>query len=92
MPHDRGWLRQKSWMKAIRKRRIDRERDGASPNHRDWYNNLHQYSKGKIFCSCPLCAVKTNTNGEKISAQRKLDAMDYDEEKYLTSDRSETNA
>ena len=26
-----------------------------------WYDNLHQYSKNKIFCSCPMCSVKTNT-------------------------------
>ena len=24
-----------------------------------WYNNLHEYSNGKIHCSCPLCASKT---------------------------------
>ena len=25
-----------------------------------WYSNLHQYSKNKIHCSCPMCARKTN--------------------------------
>lgn len=51
--------RHNDWYKAIRKRRIDRECDAASPYHKDWYDNLHQYSKNKIHCSCPLCACKT---------------------------------
>lgn len=48
--------RHNDWMKAIRKRRLDRTIYG---NTRDWYDNLHQYSKNKIFCSCPLCRAKT---------------------------------
>ena len=27
----------------------------------NWYDNLHQYSKNKVHCSCPLCSCKTNT-------------------------------
>ena len=27
-----------------------------------YYGNLHQYSKNKIYCSCPMCASKTNTS------------------------------
>lgn len=53
--------RHNDWWKAIRKRNLDRELDN-SPNHSDWYNNLHQYSKNKIHCSCPLCAAKRRTN------------------------------
>lgn len=51
--------RHNNWKKAIRKRRIDREKDGTN-NHKDWYDNLHQYSKNKIHCSCPMCSAKTN--------------------------------
>ena len=28
----------------------------------EWYNNLHQYSKNKIHCSCPCCSAKTNNS------------------------------
>jgi len=28
-----------------------------------YYNNLHQYSKNKIHCSCPMCTQKTNNRG-----------------------------
>lgn len=51
--------RHNDWVKAIRKRRIDRELKGTR-NCRDWYDNLHQYSKNTIFCSCPMCRSKTS--------------------------------
>lgn len=45
--------RHKDFAKAIRKRRIDREKD-PSPEHQDKYDNLHQYSKNKIHYSGKL--------------------------------------
>ena len=82
--------RHNDFKKAIRKRKIDRELDAASTYHHDWYDNLHQYSKNKIHCSCPMCSCKTNTKGRgyygscamnwKYSDKRKLAAMDYEEE------------
>ena len=59
MPHNnRGYLREQSYLHATRRRRIDRELTRGLWS--DWYNNLHQYSKNKIHCSCGLCACKTN--------------------------------
>ena len=49
--------RHNDWYKAIRKRNIVRDVYGWSEG---WYDNLHQYSKNKIHCSCPLCRSKTN--------------------------------
>ena len=46
--------------KALRKRRIAREICGW-----EMYDNLHQYSKNKIHCSCPLCRAKTNMKNMK---------------------------
>ena len=79
------------YIKAIRKRRIDHEVD---PNFPDWYNNLHQYSKNKIHCSCPMCSQKTNNRGRKGSWEppiswsatdrRKLDELEYQEDEELT--------
>ena len=43
-------------VKALRKRQICRKYYGW-----EYYDNLHQYSKNKIHCSCPMCAAKTNT-------------------------------
>lgn len=80
--------RHNDYVKAIRKRRIDRELD-TSIYHRDWYDNLHQYSKNKIFCSCPLCACKTNNRKYKcfgprhnwsIHDKRNLEELNYQEE------------
>lgn len=31
----------------------------------EYYDNLHQYSKNKIHCSCPACSAKTNTRKSK---------------------------
>ena len=51
----RAYNREMSKRKALRKRRICQE-----VYHFEWYGNLHQYSKNKIHCSCPMCATKTN--------------------------------
>ncbi len=49
--------RHNDWRKAIRKRNIVRDIYGWNEG---WYDNLHQYSKNKIHCSCPMCSAKTN--------------------------------
>lgn len=46
--------------KAIRKRKISEKHYGWS-----YYENLHQYSKNKIHCSCNLCRAKTNPRAHK---------------------------
>ena len=45
MPHDRAYLRAKSWSKAIRKRNIDRDTKPVHAPWPDYYDNLHEYSK-----------------------------------------------
>jgi len=49
--------------KAIRKKRISDSFMGMSSNGEryHWYKYLHQYDKGKIHCSCPLCRRKTKS-------------------------------
>ena len=86
--------RHNDYKKAIRKRRIDRETKPSGWEH-DWYDNLHQYSKNKIHCSCPLCSCKTNNKGKKgnwehtpnwsISVRRQLDAMNYEDEEEVNT-------
>ncbi len=73
--------RHNDWKKAIRKRKIDREVQGTAGSQHDLYDNLHQYSKNKIHCSCPLCRGKTdyNSNHVTISDKRKLDEMNSQE-------------
>lgn len=39
----------------------------------EWYENLHQYSKNKIHCSCWLCSF----HGQTISDMRRNDAFEY---------------
>ena len=79
---------------ALRKRRLARAlywRDWNGSDNVDYYDNLHQYSKNKIHCSCPNCQRKTRNKGRrdrknyapainyKASDLRKVLAMDADE-------------
>lgn len=77
--------------KALHKRRIDRLTQGHYSG-RDYYDNLHQYSKNKIHCSCPLCAAKTNSkyvhggkfNGKNpcLRDRKALESMSQQMEEY----------
>ena len=72
-----------NWRKALRKRRIAKE---LSYDGSEYYDNLHQYSKNKIHCSCPDCSEKTNQKVKgrkknyKISDQKKINQLDYEED------------
>ena len=86
----RAYNREITRRKALNRRRLARKIYPCDEN--DYYDNLHQYSKNKIHCSCPMCSAKTRNkrkrrgNGYgfapsinyKISDQRKVDAMEED--------------
>lgn len=59
-----AYYREMAWRHAIRKRRIAREVYPGEPGW-EYYPNLHQYSKNKIHCSCPLCSAKTRNKGRR---------------------------
>lgn len=84
--------RHNDWKKAIRKRKIANEVYCLAEG---WYNNLHQYSKNKVHCSCAMCRKKTNNKHRTGSAgyeplenwsmsdKRKLESLkdqDYEEQ------------
>ena len=91
----RAYNRDVTRRKALSRRRLARKIYPYSEY--DYYDNLHQYSKNKIHCSCPMCSAKTrnkrkrNGNGwgfapsinYKISDQRKVDAMEADLEENI---------
>ena len=55
------------YKKAIRKRRLTKELYSSNSDcNWDYYNNLHQYSKNKIHCSCGMCRAKTNDKKHKL--------------------------
>ena len=64
MERTRAENRFNSRRKALRKRRIDRQTQGHYSTT-PYYDNLHQYSKNKIHCSCPLCSSKTRNKGRR---------------------------
>ena len=81
----RAVRRKRSVHMAERKMRKDLSRhitltvDGrVVPLH--WYDNLHQYSKNKIHCSCPLC----RPSGEKASDLRKKGRLSSGIQEYLS--------
>lgn len=76
----RAYSRFKDWRKALHKQYICRHHYGW-----EYYDNLHQYSKNKIHCSCPLCRAKeqlakNSMKRYKFSEHRKIARM-YEEEK-----------
>lgn len=75
MERTRAENRFNSRRKALRKRRIDRQMQGHYSTT-PYYDNLHQYSKNKVHCSCPLCSRKSK-NYLKINDMRKNEAMDF---------------
>lgn len=56
---DRAWRRREGVVKALRKRYIVRD----VYQWKDWYDNLHQYSKNKVHCSCAMCQNKIKNKG-----------------------------
>lgn len=70
----RAERRKNDYNKAIRKKNILEHNHGFS-----LYDNLHQYSKNKIHCSCPLCSAKVskygNTPNYKHSDELKICSM-----------------
>ena len=74
-----------SFRKAMRKKRIS-DHYWSSRDH-SYYDNLHQYSKNKIHCSCPLCRTKIKnkqiagpTESWPMQAKRQFVDMDQQEE------------
>ena len=57
-----AYNRDVSIRKALHKKRLAKKIYGS---HWEYYDNLHQYSKNKIHCSCPLCSVKTRNKGRR---------------------------
>lgn len=92
-PRSRAYNRDVSRRKALRKKRISDNFWPHASNY-PYYDNLHQYSKNKIHCSCPMCSQKTKNKGKrarknynpthnyKASDLRKKIAMDLQEEEY----------
>lgn len=62
----RAERRHNDWTKAKRKKAISDAYSCFGFLH-PWYDNLHQYSKNKIHCSCGMCSRyhKTKNKGHK---------------------------
>ena len=90
-----AYKRDVSRRKALRKLHLARQIYWHSG--KDYYDNLHQFSKNKIHCSCPMCSTKTRNKGKrryksgnymrhinyKVSELRRLISMDEEIMEYL---------
>ena len=72
--------------KALRKRRIVKD---VYRWDEGWYDNLHQYSKNKVHCSCSMCGCKTHNRFHTgpavtwpVSDIRQLEDMDQQLDDY----------
>lgn len=93
-----GYNRRVSFKKAKRRKRI-------SHYHYYFYlgfyasgerfDNLHQYSKNQIYCSCPMCTKKTNNKRRdryspvrnwKHSDLKRVTAMDDEQKEFEQED------
>lgn len=97
-PRSSAYNRDVSRRKALHKQRIAK-RLYSYDSEFEYYKHLHQYSKGKIHCSCHLCSAKTRNKGKrralagnyapsinyKLSDLKRQIAMDLDEQDYFLS-------
>lgn len=74
MTHDRAEKRKNDYKHAVRKREIVR-----NWHFGELYDNLHQYSKNKIHCSCALCREKSKDD-YSIADKRKKQSMKEQED------------
>lgn len=72
MERTRAENRFNSRRKALRRRRITQEVYGMKEDN-PYYDNLHQYSKNKVHCSCPWC--RKSKERPKANDVRKNEAM-----------------
>ena len=64
--------RKRDFRKAKRKEAITRKVYHSKPLDEEgwhWYDNLHQFSKNKIHCSCPMCSALEKTNTKKLKGK-----------------------
>jgi len=59
----RGNRRKQDFHKAISKRKTNNNVKNIGTL---WYDNLHQYSKNKIHCSCLMCAFNSKKHGQVV--------------------------
>ena len=69
--------RKTDFKKATRKRKIAHEVYHSLDPTWEWYNNLHQYSKNKIHCSCSACSPKTRNKGKRRRIKPYAPSINY---------------
>ena len=78
--------RKKDMAKALRKQHISRHVYGFA-----WYDNLHQYSKNKVHCSCQLCRFRSvyEPDAETYSDSKRKLSVDFKLKEYAQGESYE---
>lgn len=74
--NDRGERRKSDFAHAKRKQNI--AKNYVLGEEHPWYDNLHQYSKNKIHCSCAICRAKSYVE-KTIRDKRAEEKMRYED-------------
>lgn len=69
--------------------KAQRKRNKANTWGFDWYDNLHQYSKNKIHCSCRMCRSRDYYGRHRLTIQE--EKMN-DEERFERNELNEPSA
>lgn len=79
-------MRDRAYIRKMRKKHILRKKRINQMHHADmgWYKFDGMYSKGKIHCSCYMCAFrKYNKNEKTESDMRRIEKMNQREHDYF---------
>ena len=80
-----------AYNRDISRRKALRKKHLIERLHPSWgtgyYDNLHQYSKNKIHCSCPLCSAKTRNKGRKAKYGRSINYCKSDLLRQMSMDQ-----
>lgn len=75
--------RTRAYRRNVRNKAIARKKRIVSHYGFDWYPHDGQYSKGKIHCSCKMCAFRGYDKNEVTeSDKRKIEKMDSELKEY----------
>lgn len=81
--HDKAWKRKQDYQKALHKQQVAHD-----VLDRDVFDNLHEYSKNKVFNSSPLNSARGILDGmncpraDSIADQRKIIDMEDEIKDY----------
>lgn len=76
-------MRNRAYYRKERAKHIRRKKRICERYGWAYYEDDGRYSKGKIHCSCPLCAAKSKNGNWKHSDLIKIERLKQQEKEYI---------